>query len=64
MNWATPFGAIDSSIEHRARGSLHQRAGQAAAAIAARQRALAIDPGHKLARLYLAQAPASRAAET
>jgi tetratricopeptide (TPR) repeat protein len=49
---------------HVTRGSLHQRTGQAAAAIAAWQRALALDPGHKLARLYLAQATASRAAET
>jgi predicted TPR repeat methyltransferase len=49
---------------HVMRGSLHQRTGQAAAAIAAWQRALALDPGHKLARLYLAQATAPRAAET
>jgi predicted TPR repeat methyltransferase len=49
---------------HVTQGNLHQRAGQNAAAIAAWQRALALDPGHKLARLYLAQATASRAAET
>jgi tetratricopeptide (TPR) repeat protein len=49
---------------HLTQGNLHQRAGRAAAAVAAWQRVLTLDPGHKLARLYLAQATASRTAET
>ena len=49
---------------HVTQGNLHQRAGQTAGAIAAWQRAPALDPARKLARLYLAQATASRVAET
>jgi len=78
MSWATPREATVSSIDvaralklnpgypdaHVTQGNLHQRAGRTAAAIAAWQRALALDPGHKLARVYLAQAMASRVAGT
>jgi predicted TPR repeat methyltransferase len=44
--------------------SLHQRAGQASAAMAVWKPALALDPGHQLARLYLAHATAFRVAKT
>jgi tetratricopeptide (TPR) repeat protein len=42
-------------------GVLHRRTGRLEEAIAAWNRALALDPAHPLARIYLAQATASRA---
>jgi predicted TPR repeat methyltransferase len=78
MSWATPREATVSSIDvaralklnpgypdaHVTQGNLHQRAGRTAAAIAAWQRALALDPGRPLTRLYLAKGTAPRVAET
>ena len=42
-------------------GVLHRRTGRWEEAVAAWKRALALNPAHPLARIYLAQASASRA---